>query len=56
MCTGPRANQGLHKNLGQTHLQVLEDLLGKQGVAVACCGGKTLEVEGPGYNNWYELP
>ena len=28
---GPRAKQGLHKNLGQTYLQVLEDLLGRQG-------------------------
>ena len=27
----PRAKQRIHKNLGQTYLQILEDLLGKQG-------------------------
>ena len=38
----PRAKQSLHRNLGQTRLQFLEDLLGKQGVNVACCGGRAL--------------
>ena len=28
---GPRAKQSLHRNLGQTWLQFLEDILGKQG-------------------------
>ena len=27
----PRADRGLHRNLGQTRLQFLEDILGKQG-------------------------
>ena len=35
----PRAKQRLHWNLGQTYLHCLEDLLGKQEVRVACCGG-----------------
>jgi len=52
----PRANQGLHKNLSQTYLGVLEGLLGKQGEAVACHGGRTLEVEVPGNNHWREFP
>ena len=42
---GPRANQVLHKNLGQTYLRVLEGLLGKQRVAVARFGDRTLEAE-----------
>ena len=37
---GPREKQRLHKKLGQTYLQILEDLLGKQGVT---CGKRTLE-------------
>ena len=41
---GPRAKQKLHGNLGQTYLQFLEGLLGKQGVTVAHCGG-TLEAK-----------
>ena len=45
MCTDSRAKQGHHKNLGQTYLWVLEGVLGKQGVAVALCGGRTLETE-----------
>lgn len=35
---GPRAKQGLYKNLSQTNLWVLEDLLRKQGVDVAYYG------------------
>ena len=45
MCTGSHGKAGTHKNLGQTYLQVLEGLLGKQGMAVAYCGGMTLEAE-----------
>ena len=33
---GLRSKQGLHKNLGQTYLQVLEGPLGKQEMAVSC--------------------
>ena len=40
---GPRAKQRHHRNLGQTCLRFLEDLLGKQGVTVARYEGKTLE-------------
>ena len=42
---GPRAKQRCHNNLGQAYLWFLEDLLGKQGVTVAHCGGSTLESE-----------
>ena len=42
---GPRAKQGLHRNLGQTRLQFLGDLLGKQRVTMACCGGRALEAK-----------
>ena len=42
---GPRAKQSLHRNLGQIWLQFLEDLLGKQGVIVARCRGRTLEAK-----------
>ena len=42
---GPRAQQRLHRNLDQTRLQFLEDLLGKQGVTVVCCRGRTLEAK-----------
>ena len=52
---GPREKQKFHRNLGQTYLQMLEGLLGKQGVAVACCGGRTLEAEIPGNNYWCKL-
>lgn len=45
---GPKTKQGLHENLGQTYLKVLECLLGKQGSAEAHCGGRTLEAEVPG--------
>ena len=31
---GPRGKQGLHKNLSQTYLQIIEGIQGKQGVAV----------------------
>ena len=48
---GSRAKQGVHKNLGQTYLQVLEGLLGRQGLLVAHCGNKTLEVEVLGNNH-----
>ena len=41
----PRAKQSLHRNLGWTCLQFVVDLLGKQGVNVACCGGRTLEAK-----------
>ena len=44
---GARAKQGLHTNLGQTYLLVLECLLGKQGSAVAHFVGRTLEAEVP---------
>ena len=40
MCPG---SQGLHRNLGWISLQCLEDLLGKWGVSVACCGGRRWE-------------
>jgi len=42
---GPRAKQSLHRNLGQTWLWFLKDLLGKQGLNVACCGGRTVETK-----------
>ena len=42
---GPRAKQSLHRNLGQTQLQFLQDLLGKLGVNVACCEGRTLKAK-----------
>ena len=42
---GPRAKQRLHKTLGQIYLWVFEDLLGKQGAAVAHCGGSMSEAE-----------
>ena len=41
----PRAKERLHRNLGQTCLWFLEDLLGKQGVTVTHCGGRTLEAK-----------
>ena len=44
---GPKAKQRLHKNLGQTCLWFLEDLLGREGLAAFHCGGRTLEVEAP---------
>ena len=40
----PRQSR-LPKNLGQTYLRVLDDLLGKQGENVACCEGRILEAE-----------
>ena len=39
----PRAKQRFRKNLGQTCLKILEDLLGRQGKAVTHCGVRTLE-------------
>ena len=42
---GPRTKQKLHRNLGWTYMQFLEDLLGKEGVTVAHCGGRTLEAK-----------
>ena len=39
------ANQGFYKDLGQSYPLVLECLLGNKGVAVAHCGGWTLESE-----------
>ena len=42
---GSRAKQGLHKNLGQTYLQVLEGLLERQELVVAGRRGRKLEVE-----------
>ena len=42
---GPRAKQRIHRNLGQTCLQSLEDHLGKQGVTTAHCGGRILEAK-----------
>ena len=45
-CTlGPRTKQRLHKNLGQTYLQILEDLLGIHRVTVAHCVGRTSEAK-----------
>ena len=41
---GPGAKQILHRHLGQTCLPTLEDLLGKEGAAVAC-GGRSLEAK-----------
>lgn len=35
---GPRVKQGLFKNLGQTYLQVLEGILGRQRSALGHCG------------------
>ena len=40
-----RAEQRLHRNLGQTCLWFLEDLLGKQGVTVAHYGGEELDAK-----------
>ena len=37
--------QRLHKNLGQMYLWALKSLLGKEGSAIAHCGGKTLEAK-----------
>ena len=53
---GLRTKQGLLKNLGQTYLWVFEGLLEKQGMAVAHCGGKTLEVKSPRNNHQCALP
>ena len=47
---GPKARLRLPKSKGQTYLKVLKGLLGKQGVAVAQCGGRTLEAEVLGLN------
>ena len=51
MCIRSRTKQGLHKNLGQTYVQVLEGLLGKKGAAMAQSGDRTLEVGVPGTNH-----
>ena len=40
---GPSAKQSLHKNLGQTYLWILEDLLEKQVVTLAHCEERSLE-------------
>ena len=40
-----QAKERLHRNLGQTCLWFLEDLLGKQGVTVANFRGRTLEAK-----------
>ena len=42
---GPRAKQRLQRNLGQTWLQFLKDLMGKERVTVARCGGRTLQAK-----------
>ena len=42
---GPKAKQSLHRKLGQSCLQFLEDLLGKQGLNVAYFEGKALEAQ-----------
>lgn len=39
---GPREN---HKSRGQTYLWILEGLLGRQWMAVAYCGARTLVAE-----------
>ena len=44
---GPRAKQWIHRSLSQTYLQVLEVLLGRQGSAMAHCGGKDTVGGGP---------
>ena len=41
----PWVKQTLHRNLGQTCLKFLEDLLGKWGVTVAHCWGTALEAK-----------
>ena len=53
---GPREKQGLHKNMGQNYLQVLEGLLGKQELAVDHCVDKALEADIPENNHQCELP
>ena len=45
---GPRAKQGPPNNLDQTYLRVLQCLLGKQGSAVACFGGRILRWKSQG--------
>ena len=45
MGTHPRTKQRLIRNLGQTCLWFLEDLLGKQRVTVAHCWRRTLEAK-----------
>ena len=46
-CTlGPRAKQGVHKDMGKTYLWVLEGLSGKHGLPVDCCGGTTVIIIG----------
>ena len=45
MCTGSEAKQKLYKDLGQTCLWFLEDLLGKQGMTTVHCEGRTLEAK-----------
>ena len=40
---GPKAKETLHRNLGQNSLWFLAYLLGKQGVMVTHCEGRTLE-------------
>ena len=42
---GPWAKQRLHRNLGQTCLHFLGDLMRKKGVTVFCCGRRTLEAK-----------
>ena len=45
-CTlGLRAKLRFHRNLGQTWLQFFKNLLGKQGVTVAHCGGRAVEAK-----------
>ena len=51
----PKAKKGLHKNLGQPYLWVLEGLLQQLGMAVAHCGNKILETDVPEINHQREF-
>ena len=53
---GPGAQERLHKNLGQTYLQVLEGLLGKRGWGLWIAVGRTLEVETLGNHHQCQCP
>ena len=52
---GAKTQPGLHNNLSQTYLQVLEGLLGEEVETVALWGQDT-GGRGPHNNHWYELP
>ena len=52
---GPRVELGLHKNLGQTYPNVLEDILGKQGLPWLVWG-QNIVGRGPGNIHQCEIP